>query len=97
MIQELHEKKLPETCYVFKHSTRCPISSRAAEVVKGSEDVLPHTLYWINVVEQRELSNWVAEEYGAQHQSPQLLLIREGKVAGNWTHGAIKADIFQES
>jgi bacillithiol system protein YtxJ len=94
MIHELKEKKLPETCYVFKHSTRCPISSVAAEVVKSSESKLAHPLYWVNVVEQRELSNWIAEEYSAQHQSPQLLMIVDGKVSGNWTHQAIRPELF---
>lgn len=94
MIHELTEKDLPNTCYVFKHSTRCPVSSDAAEVVRASEGKLAHPLYWINVVEQRELSNWVAEDYMTQHQSPQLLLIIDGKVSGNWTHRSIRPELF---
>ncbi len=94
MIHELAKKELPDTCYVFKHSTRCPISTAAAEVVISSEAKLAHPLYWINVIEQREFSNWVAEEYHTQHQSPQLLLIVDGKVSGNWTHQAIQPELF---
>ena len=62
-IIELSKKELPETAYLFKHSTRCPISSSAAEAVKKSE---LNPLYWINVVEQRELSNWFSESYGVE-------------------------------
>jgi len=94
MIIELSKKELPETCYVFKHSTRCPISSAAAEVVRTSHAKLSHPLFWINVVEQRDLSDWVAEKYNAEHESPQLLLIENGKVTRNWTHQAIRADLF---
>jgi bacillithiol system protein YtxJ len=94
MIHDLSKKELPDTCYVFKHSTRCPVSTRAAEVVKSSESKLQYPLYWINVIEQRDVSNWVSETYSAQHQSPQLLLIIDGKVDGNWTHQAIKMELF---
>lgn len=94
MIKELQGKDLPNTCFVFKHSTRCPISFRAADVVRASESKLKFPLFWINVVEQRELSNWVAEKYSTQHQSPQLLLIEDDSVKGNWTHQAIKEDLF---
>lgn len=94
MILELCEKRLPENCYVFKHSTRCPISSSAAHVVKVAQETLTVPLYWINVIEQRELSNWLADTYGVEHHSPQLLLIRGGRVEESWTHGAIRSAIF---
>lgn len=94
MIIELDKKELPLTCYVFKHSTRCPISTNAAEVVKSVANSLKTPLYWINVIEQRDLSNWIAEEYKAQHQSPQLLKIENGVVVKNTTHQGIKEDVF---
>jgi bacillithiol system protein YtxJ len=43
-------------------------------------------IYWINVREQRELSNWVAETYGVTHESPQLILLRDGKPKQVWDH-----------
>lgn len=95
MIEELNEKNLPESCWVFKHSTRCPISSKAAEAVKQSEGKLDRPLYWVNVVEQRDLSNWIEEHYEIKHHSPQLLLIDEGRVAGDWTHGSIEVSLFE--
>ncbi len=91
-IIELTKQELPANCYVFKHSTRCPISSAAAEEVRNASFSIP--LYWINVVEQRALSNWITETYNVQHESPQLLLIEQGKVESNWTHRAIKAAVF---
>ena len=51
-------------------------------------------IYWINVREQRELSNWVAETYGVMHQSPQLLLIRGGKVEKVWSHYEVSRSIL---
>lgn len=80
----LSEKTLPPACYVFKHSTTCGISARAAREVREMAVDLP--IYWVNVREQRELSNWIAEAYRVTHESPQLLLIRDGKAEKVWSH-----------
>ena len=80
----LETRELVADCYVYKHSTACPISAAAADVVRGHSFDLP--VYWVNVIEQRPLSNWVADTYGVRHQSPQLLRISGGKVAAQWSH-----------
>ena len=49
-------------------------------------------VYWVNVREQRELSNWVAAQYGVRHESPQLILLRDGVVRKVWNHGAIRRE-----
>lgn len=88
----LQEKELPENCYVFKHSTTCPISAWAAEEVRAATPSLP--IYWINVIEQRPLSNWIAEHFGVRHESPQLLKIADGSVAGTWSHNAVRRGVL---
>lgn len=80
----LGEKVLPPTCLVFKHSTACGISAGAAREVRAMATSLP--IYWVNVREQRDLSNWIAETYGVTHESPQLILIRDGNAAQVWNH-----------
>ena len=85
----LETRELAADCYVYKHSTACPISAAAAEVVRGFPFDRP--LYWVNVIEQRPLSNWVAETYGVRHQSPQLLKISAGSVEQHWSHFGITA------
>ena len=80
----MSEKTLPSDCLVYKHSTTCGISASAAREVRAMETDLP--IYWINVREQRELSNWVAETYDVDHESPQLILIRGGKSEKVWSH-----------
>ncbi len=49
-------------------------------------------IYWINVREQRDLSNWVEEAYGVTHESPQLILLKDGKPQQVWNHSEIKRD-----
>ena len=80
----MDREELPADCYVYKHSTACPISAAAAEVVRRHSFDLP--VYWINVIEQRPLSNWVADAYGVRHQSPQLLKVNGGRIEQHWSH-----------
>ena len=80
----LADKTLPDDCVVYKHSTTCSISATAAQEVRAMTTALP--IFWINVREQRELSNWVAEHYKVTHESPQLILIRGGKPEKVWSH-----------
>jgi len=80
----MKEKTLPATCLVYKHSTTCGISATAAKEVRAMETDLP--IYWINVREQRDLSDWVAETYDVTHESPQLILIRGVKPEKVWSH-----------
>lgn len=89
---DLTERNLPENCYLFKHSTACPVSHGAAEEVKKGSFNLP--LYWVNVIQQRDLSNWVAEKYQVKHESPQLILIKENKPVQVWNHREIYLENF---
>ena len=89
-IVALQEQALPASCLVYKHSTTCGLSARAANEVKAMVTELP--IYWINVREQRDLSNWVEEAYGVTHESPQLILLKDGKPQRVWSHSEIKRD-----
>jgi bacillithiol system protein YtxJ len=80
----MSDTALPPDCIVYKHSTTCGISANAAKEVRAMTTTLP--IYWINVREQRDLSTWVAEAYKVEHQSPQLILIKDGKADKVWSH-----------
>ncbi|WP_340063382.1 bacillithiol system redox-active protein YtxJ [Ascidiimonas aurantiaca] len=76
---------------IFKHSTRCGISGM---VLRGFESAWPWNeekvhLYLLDLLNQRDLSNYIASELGVWHESPQFLLIKKGKVIYHASHGAI--------
>ncbi|KUO69973.1 MAG: general stress protein [Desulfosporosinus sp. BRH_c37] len=86
------EQILDESCQrqiiLFKHSTVCPISSRAWREVQNfikdsSDEVL---VGMIKVIEARPVSNQAAEELGLKHQSPQVLLVSERQVLWHASH-----------
>ena len=88
----LENKELPQNCWVFKHSSTCPVSARAASEIQASTS--PAVIYQIGVREQRELSSWVADTYGVRHESPQLIFIKDGKARQVWNHGEIRRGVL---
>ena len=75
---------------VFKHSTRCSISRMALKLTQQRwdlpEDVQPFLLDLLNY---RAVSNAIAADLNTEHQSPQLLLIRDGKTAHSANHSNV--------
>lgn len=90
----LNDKSLPAECLVFKHSTACGVSARAARQVEALETVLP--IYWVNVREQRDISNWIAQAYQVTHESPQLILVRDGKPGKVWNHFQVNRELIEK-
>lgn len=86
---------------VYKHSTVCPVSARAAEHYHDFADehadgdtteeasTPPPLFTQVMVIENRDLSNEIESRLGVRHESPQLLLIRDGNVAWHASHFSI--------
>jgi len=71
-----------ESSIIFKHSTQCPISANARrEMESFTSGGEPVPVYMLDVNERRELSDYVAERTGIEHQSPQVVLLRGGDPA----------------
>ncbi|MBI1320820.1 MAG: bacillithiol system redox-active protein YtxJ [Candidatus Hydrogenedens sp.] len=85
--------------WVFKHSTTCPISAGAYRQVgaylDGRADSTPAHL--VKVIESRPVSNAIASATGVTHQSPQMLLLKDGKAVWNASHGAITASALTQA
>lgn len=68
------------TALLFKHSTRCPISARALGEVEALLDRVPDApVFRVDVNAQQALSDQVAERTGVTHESPQVILLRDGQ------------------
>ena len=66
---------------IFKHNTTCPISKGARQRFEQDADALKdvQSVYFLDLLEYRDLSNAIEEQFDVKHQSPQLLLIKDGK------------------
>lgn len=77
---------------IFKHSTRCSISRFALKQFENEyalEDKVD--AYFLDLLEYRDISNEIASRFGVYHQSPQLLLIKNGQSVYDASHDAIDA------
>ena len=81
---------------VFKHSTRCPVSSAAWREVAAFRKAHPDAVVLVvHVVEQRALSNALASRTGVRHASPQAILLENGRVAWHDSHEGVTADALE--
>ena len=77
---------------IFKHSTRCSISRMALKQFENEFDFTEKvTPYFLDLITFRDVSNDIASRFGVQHQSPQLILIKDGKAIYDASHSDIDA------
>jgi bacillithiol system protein YtxJ len=82
---------------IFKHSTRCSISRFALKQFENQFDAHDAVdLYFLDLIENREVSNQIANRFGVMHQSPQLLLIKNGQSVYDVSHSDIDAKDLAE-
>ena len=94
-LNKVIEESRNHAVIIFKHSTACPISARAARRVHEYVEAAPENappFYLVKVIESRPVSNAVASELRVEHQSPQILLLRDGKAVWNTSHSNIRSE-----
>jgi monothiol bacilliredoxin len=86
--EELVGRSQESPVVVFKHSTTCPISAAAYEQMSHFDGEVA----LVDVLSARELSREIEKKTGVPHESPQVLVLRNGKVIWNASHWKVKAD-----
>ena len=76
---------------VFKHSTRCSISSLAKTRLEKTFSYT-HPFYLLDLLQYRPISNQIAEDLKVTHESPQVLVIKDGACIYYESHTAIDYD-----
>ena len=81
---------------VFKHSTRCSISRFALKQFENEFDLNGKIKpYFLDLLNYRDISNEVALSFGVQHQSPQIILIKNGVAVYDTSHDSIDASALK--
>ncbi len=94
-INEIKEASHHKLQLIFKHSTRCIISKMALKNFES--DFLVHDVidaYYLDLISYREISNKIADNFGITHQSPQILLIKDGVAVYAASHESIDANVL---
>jgi bacillithiol system protein YtxJ len=83
---------------IFKHSTRCSVSMMAKKRFEHDWDAIPEStsVYFLDLISNREVSNAIAQKFSVHHESPQLLLIKNGECIYETSHGEISAEDLAE-
>ena len=77
---------------IFKHSVTCGISAGAKYQLESDWDFNPtdFKFYYLDLLAHRPVSNKIAEEFGVVHQSPQVIVIKNGQAVADTSHHAIR-------
>lgn len=74
---------------IFKHSTRCSVSSMAKKRLERDDQPENIDFYFLDLIKHRSLSNKIASDFKIRHQSPQVILIKNGQPVYNESHSGI--------
>ena len=89
-IAEIEKESAEIPVLILKHSTRCSISAMAKnrlELYWDKEVALKP--YYLDLLSHRDVSNALAEKFKVEHQSPQILLIKNGQCVYHASHTEI--------
>ena len=78
-----------QTVYIFKHSSRCGVSSMVLKRFEKQIKERNETYVYLHIQGFRSLSNWIEEELGIRHESPQLIVLKKAKVLAHDSHYAL--------
>lgn len=81
---------------IFKHSTRCSISAVALQRLQKISQPSDIDFYFLDLLSYRSLSNRVAEHFKVPHESPQVLVIKDGKCVYDESHMGISMNDIVE-
>ncbi len=81
---------------IFKHSTRCSISSIAKSRLERNEQPPSTDFYFLDLLKFRSLSDKIARDFHVNHESPQVLLIKNTACVYEESHSGIMMDEIAE-
>jgi bacillithiol system protein YtxJ len=95
-LNEIMDLSNEKAVLIFKHSTSCSISRFALKQFENEFDLEGKiTPYFLDLLNRRDISNEIAVRFGVEHQSPQILLIKNGKTIYATSHSDIDAKFLE--
>lgn len=88
-LDEIREESKQSPVLIFKHSSRCSISRAALDRLERNwkeEEVSPVKPYFLDLISFRSMSDSVASQFDVEHESPQVLIIENGRSVCNQSH-----------
>lgn len=94
-IDESHQKPV----VIFKHSVTCGISAGAKHRLEEGWDFQKDELsfYYLDLLSYRGISNKIADQLGVTHQSPQVIVIKNGAAVFDTSHHAVSVAALRQA
>jgi bacillithiol system protein YtxJ len=87
-LTEAIENSYQHKTVIFKHSTSCFISKTVLRNFEKEIDDIDQkvSFYYLDLLAHRSISNKIAEDFGIRHESPQMIVLENGKAINNASH-----------
>ncbi len=95
-LENIKEKSKDKPQVIFKHSTRCSVSSMAKNRLERKEFPSEADFYYLDLIANRSLSLKIEEDFNVYHESPQVLVIKNGACVYDESHSGISMDLIKE-
>lgn len=98
-LNEAEKESHKRAIAIFKHSVTCGVSAHAKHRMENGFDLDPEScrLYYLDLLSNRDISDEIARRYDVRHQSPQMIIIQNGKAVFDTSHHAVSLDTLKEN
>lgn len=91
-LEAIRKDSLNKPQVIFKHSTRCATSSMAKSRLERASVVPNVSFHFLDLIKYRSVSNKIETQFMVHHESPQVLLIKDGECVYEESHNGISMD-----
>ena len=95
-LDEIRQKSKDKPQVIFKHSTRCSVSSMAKNRLERKEFPSEADFYYLDLIANRTISSQIEDVFKVYHESPQILVIKNGECVYDESHSGINMDEIKE-
>lgn len=88
-LEAIKEKSQGQPQVIFKHSTRCSISSMVKNRLDRGNQPEGTDFYFLDLIKYRDISNKISEDFNVYHESPQVMIIKNGESIYDESHSSI--------
>jgi bacillithiol system protein YtxJ len=96
-LDEIKKNSSTKPQVIFKHSTRCSVSSMAKSRLDREKETENADFHYLDLIAHRSISNKIAEDFSVRHESPQILLIKNGECIYDESHMGINMLEIEEN
>jgi bacillithiol system protein YtxJ len=95
-LAELKQQSFEKLVFIFKHSTRCGISRSVLKQFENEYTIDQEVdAYYLDLLEYRPISTAIATQFLVEHQSPQIIVLKNGLVVHHASHSDIEASTLK--